>query len=125
MGKNGLKRSNNQQNTTVEKIDKDSPTRSLLKAISWRVVASGTTFVVAFVIFRNFTEQTLEETTNTTAAITLVDAFAKLLFYYLHERLWTNIKWGKYWQRTYWARRKWKKLYNRMHEIEEKKLHPH
>lgn len=117
---NGLKQSNNQQNHTVDKVDKDSPTRSLLKAISWRVVASGTTFIIAFVIFRNFTEQTLEETTNTTAAITLVDAFAKLLFYYLHERLWTNIKWGKYWQRTYWARRKWKKLYNKMHDLEER-----
>ncbi len=111
-----------QQGTIVVKVNKDSPTRSLLKAISWRILASGTTFVVAFVIFRNFSQQqTIEDATNTAVALTIVDAIAKLFFYYLHERFWTNIKWGKYWQRTYWARRKWKKLYNKMHEPQEQK----
>lgn len=109
-----ISRSNN--DPKVIKVNKDSPTRSLLKAISWRIVASGTTFIVAFVIFRNYSRQTLEETTNTASAITIIDAAAKLVFYYLHERLWTNIRWGKYWTRTYWARRSWKKLYNKMHE---------
>lgn len=101
---------------TVVKINKESPSRSLLKAISWRILASGTTFIVVFVIFRNYTEQNLEEVLNTATFITTVDVVAKLIMYYFHERLWTNIKWGKYWKRTYWARRKWKKLYKRMHE---------
>ena len=111
-----------QNDKTIVTVNKDSPTRSLLKAISWRILASGTTFIVAFVIFRNFSQQqTVEDATNTAVALTTVDAAAKLLLYYFHERLWTNIKWGKYWMRTYWARRNWRKLYNKMHEDVEHK----
>ncbi len=100
----------------VVKINKESPTRSILKAISWRIIASGTTFVVVFIIFKNYSKQNLEEVINTATFITGVDIGIKLIFYYLHERLWTNIKWGKYWKRTYWARRRWKKVYNKMHD---------
>ena len=105
-----------QKDPTIVKVEKDSPTRSLLKAISWRLIASGTTFIIVFVIFRNYSQQNLEEVINTATFITSVDVVAKLIIYYLHERLWTNIKWGKYWTRTYWARQSWKKLYNKMHE---------
>ncbi|MBN2237237.1 MAG: DUF2061 domain-containing protein [Bacteroidales bacterium] len=87
-----------------EKRMKESPLRSLLKAISWRIIASLTTFLITFVIFRNLTNKTYDETLQTAGAITGVDFFAKLLFYYLHERLWTNIDWGKSWRRALWKR---------------------
>ncbi|MBN2266727.1 MAG: DUF2061 domain-containing protein [Candidatus Babeliaceae bacterium] len=88
-----------------EKRQKESPLRSLLKAISWRIIASATTFVITFVIFRSLSNKTLDETLQTAGAITGVDFFAKLLFYYLHERLWTNIDWGKSWRRKAWKRK--------------------
>lgn len=99
----------------VKTIAKDSPVRSILKAISWRVIASGTTFLITFVIFRRYSDKTFDEVLQTATFITSIDVVAKLIMYYLHERLWTNIKWGKYWRRTYWKQRGWRKMYNKMH----------
>lgn len=95
---------------------KDSPTRSILKAISWRFIASGTTFLVTFLIFRNTSGHTYDQALETAWYVTVIEFTSKILFYYLHERLWTNIRWGKYWRRSYWKRRSWKKLYRQMHE---------
>lgn len=94
---------------------KDSPVRSILKAISWRLIASGTTFLITFLIFSNTTGHTLNEALETAWYVTMIEFTAKILIYYLHERLWTNIRWGKYWLRSYWRRRRWKKLYRKMH----------
>lgn len=95
---------------------KESPLRSLLKALSWRVIASITTFLISFVIFRSLSGKTLNETLQTAGAITGVDFFAKLLFYYLHERMWTNIDWGKSWRR-----KAWKRIYRNAHKNIESK----
>lgn len=95
---------------------KDSPTRSILKAISWRIIASSTTFLISFIIFRRFTEKSLNEVFESASYITAIELVAKLLFYYLHERMWTNIFWGKNWRRNYLQRRSWKKLYRKMHK---------
>jgi uncharacterized membrane protein len=93
-------------------IEKDSPTRSILKAISWRLVASGATFIISFVIFSQYTKKTFNEIIETASIITSVDIVAKLILYYLHERLWTNIKWGKY-----WARKNWKNPFAKKGEV--------
>ncbi len=90
---------------------KDSPTRSVLKAISWRLIASGTTFIITFVIFRQYTEKAIEEVLETASFVTSIDIVAKLVFYYFHERMWTNITWGKYWSRRAW-RRKYRQAHN-------------
>ena len=91
---------------------KDSPTRSVLKAISWRLIASGATFIISFVIFHQYTEKTNSEILETASIITVVDIIAKLILYYLHERLWTNVAWGKYWKRQAW-KRKYRKMHKR------------
>lgn len=95
---------------------KDSPTRSVLKAISWRVIASGTTFLITFVIFKRFTDRSFAETLETASWVTSFEVVSKIILYYLHERMWTNIGWGKKWRRNAWSRRKWKKLYRDMHQ---------
>jgi len=100
----------------VKTIAKDSPVRSILKALSWRFIASGTTFLITFVIFRRYSEKSVDEVLETATFITSIDVVAKLIMYYLHERLWTNIRWGKYWRRTYWRQRGWRKMYNKMHD---------
>ncbi len=96
--------------------EKDSPIRSIMKAISWRLLASGTTFLITFVIFRRYSDKSMSEVLETATFVTSIEMVAKLIMYYLHERFWTNIRWGKYWRRTYWRRRAWKKLYNKMHQ---------
>lgn len=86
-------------------IEKDSPTRSILKAISWRFIASGSTFIISFTIFTQATESAFKEIIGAVSLITAVDIIAKLILYYLHERMWTNIMWGKYWKRKAARRR--------------------
>jgi uncharacterized membrane protein len=54
--------------------------------MSWRIVATLTTMGIVFVITRKFVLM-LE--------VGLLDIIAKLIFYYLHERAWGKIKWGK------------------------------
>lgn len=102
-------------NVVVSTRVKDSPVRSIMKAISWRLIASSTTFLITFVIFRRYSDKTLNEVLETATFITTIDIVAKLAFYYLHERLWTNITWGKYWRKKYWHGRAWRKLYKKMH----------
>lgn len=86
-------------------IEKDSPTRSVLKAISWRLIASGSTFIISFTIFTSTTETAFKEIVGAVSLITAVDIISKLILYYLHERLWTNIVWGKYWRKQEARRR--------------------
>lgn len=78
---------------------KDSPYRSLFKAISWRFIASGSTFIISFTIFTQATETAFKDILGAVSLITAIDIFAKLILYYFHERMWTNIVWGKYWRR--------------------------
>ena len=65
---------------------RDYHKRSVVKAISWRVVATVTTMIVVFAFTRRVT-LALE--------VGAVEVVAKLVFYYLHERAWNWIGWGK------------------------------
>lgn len=60
--------------------------RSLLKALSWRLIITLGTILIVFLLTGNF-------------AISLgVGAFEfgiKFLLYYLHERVWNKISWGR------------------------------
>ncbi len=69
---------------------KDSQFRTITKTISWRVAATITTFLIAWFVFREDPE--VFEKASLTAA---VEVFSKLALYYLHERIWTNINWGR------------------------------
>ena len=66
-----------------------STIRHLFKTISWRVLASLTTFIVAFLIFQE-DESAVEKATG----IAIAESFLKMLFYYIHERIWHRQKFG-------------------------------
>jgi uncharacterized membrane protein len=87
------------QKTEYVDIEKDSPQRSISKAISWRILASLTTFIIFY-----FTAGQKIAIEVITAAVG-VEVISKMIIYYLHERLWTNIVWGKYWRRQAARRR--------------------
>lgn len=97
-------------------MKKDSPSRSVFKALSWRLIASGSTFIISFTIFTTTTETAFKDVIGAVSLITAVDIVSKLILYYLHERLWTNIVWGKEWRQ-----KAWRKKYREMHKIQEKK----
>ncbi|GAB4320708.1 MAG: hypothetical protein Kow00127_12940 [Bacteroidales bacterium] len=100
----------------VELVVKDTPGRSLAKAVSWRIVASLTTFLLTFVIFKNRLSAAYQEILETSIIVMVFDVIFKIVIYYFHERLWTNIRWGKYIERNYWRRRAWRKMYRKMHK---------
>lgn len=103
-------------NEKNEQIFRDSPQRSLIKALTYRVMASGVMFIVFFIIFRSTTQRTLNESLGDATLISVIDFTVKLIIYYFHERIWSGIVWGKYWKKNYWVRRAWKKAYRKAHK---------
>jgi uncharacterized membrane protein len=63
----------------------ERPVRSLAKAITWRLVGTFDTFLIAWFI----TGQPLMA-----SGIALMELFTKTLLYVFHEQAWTRIKWG-------------------------------
>ncbi len=105
-------------NKEEQSIIKDTPGRSLAKAVSWRILASLTTFLITFVIFRQKISGPYKQILEASTLVLIFDVVIKIFIYYLHERLWTNISWGKFMDRTYWKQRAWKRMYRRMHKEE-------
>ena len=70
------------------KEDKTSekPLRSVLKALSWRLIGTIDTLVVSYFLTGEIALAT---------SIASVDFITKLILYFFHERIWNNIKWGK------------------------------
>ena len=66
-------------------MEKESRVRSLLKAISWRLIATGTTFTLAYTIF---SQTDCEEVLAKSTLVAGLELVIKLVIYYLHERAW-------------------------------------
>lgn len=60
--------------------------RTIIKATSWRFFGSLDTFLIALVITGNIVQ---------TASISVSEIFTKISLYWLHERIWQKISWGK------------------------------
>ena len=59
--------------------------RSLIKTVSWRVIATLATTIIAYL---------LTGTLKVAVSIGVFEFFSKLLLYYWHERLWARLKFG-------------------------------
>ena len=64
----------------------DSRKRSLVKALSWRLLALAITTTVAWFMF---------EDVKVAASVGVIDSLAKILVYYFHERFWQRVPFGK------------------------------
>ena len=64
----------------------DTPRRSLVKTISWRITGSGATFLISYLIARDFA---------VASTIAIVQLVANTVLYFLHERVWNRIAWGR------------------------------
>ena len=60
---------------------KDSPGRSLAKAVSWRLIASLTTFLITFVIFRQRISGPYKEILEASGLGVLFDVLIKIVIY--------------------------------------------
>lgn len=64
----------------------DNHSRSIVKAVSWRITGTVDTIVVSYLV-----------TGKMTVAISIgaVEVFTKIGLYYLHERVWNRISYGR------------------------------
>lgn len=64
----------------------ESPLRSVVKASTWRVVATLTTTLLVFL----FTRRLL-----LSVSVGALELFCKFVLYYAHERVWNRVTWGR------------------------------
>ena len=67
-------------NKTVNKM------RSFLKALTWRIAASSITLISAILITSNL---------DWTKSIVIYEFINGILIYYVHERIWNRLNWGR------------------------------
>ena len=65
---------------------KESSIRSVVKALSWRFIATLTTAILVFV----FTDQL-----DLAITIGIGDALVKMVLYFAHERVWNKLGFGR------------------------------
>jgi uncharacterized membrane protein len=64
----------------------DKPSRSLVKTITWRITGSGATFGISYLISGNFV---------VAGSIASIQLITNTVLYFIHERVWDRIKWGR------------------------------
>lgn len=64
----------------------EKPVRSVVKSISWRIIGTLDTIVIAYFI---------TEEVGMALTIGSIEFFTKMFLYFFHERAWNIIKWGK------------------------------
>ena len=64
----------------------DLQKRTIIKTLTWRVTASSTTFIIAWVLTGDLLIGFL---------IGSIETIAKIFLYFFHERIWNNISWAK------------------------------
>lgn len=64
----------------------DTKQRSLVKALSWRITGTVDTFIISLIITGQLA---------LAGGIAVTEVITKLVLYWLHERVWNRISWGK------------------------------
>ena len=68
------------------KATSEKTSRSFLKSVSWRILGTIDTIIISYLI---------TDTLEFALRIGFVELLTKMGLYFLHERLWNKIKWGK------------------------------
>lgn len=64
---------------------KESHLRTILKTVSWRIIATTTTVTIAYFVFGDI---------SNALKVGGIEFFAKMAIYYLHERAWQKLPVG-------------------------------
>lgn len=64
----------------------DSHTRSIAKAISYRMLGSGSTVIIFYLLTGNV---------SLSLGAGFLDTVVKIGIYFIHERIWNNISFGR------------------------------
>jgi hypothetical protein len=60
--------------------------RSFTKAFTWRITGTIDTFVLSFIVTGK---------AKLALAISGMEFFTKIVLYYVHERVWERVRWGR------------------------------
>jgi uncharacterized membrane protein len=66
---------------------REAHSRSLLKAVSWRITGTLDTFIISFIVTGRAT---------IAGSIAATELLTKVALYYGHERAWSAIHWGRH-----------------------------
>lgn len=65
---------------------KEKLSRSILKSISWRLIGTIDTIIICYIVTGDI---------RPSLSIGSVELITKMSLYFIHERLWNRIQWGK------------------------------
>ncbi|MFH1867831.1 MAG: DUF2061 domain-containing protein [Candidatus Omnitrophota bacterium] len=64
----------------------ESRSRTIVKAVSYRLFAAGATTAIVFAFTRKLV---------LSIGVGIAELIVKIIFFYLHERIWGRVAWGK------------------------------
>ena len=64
----------------------DTPQRSLVKTASWRITGSTATFAISYAVLGDVA---------VSGTIAIIQLTFNTLLYFVHERVWNRIRWGR------------------------------
>lgn len=64
----------------------DSSIRSIVKTVTWRLTGSSATFLIVYLITGDLISS---------GGVAVIQMIANTILYYLHERVWNKIQWGR------------------------------
>ena len=65
---------------------KETNIRSIIKGVTWRIVATTTTMLIVYIFFGNL---------ELAIATGLLETILKIVLYWGHEKVWQKVKWGR------------------------------
>ncbi|NIO20995.1 MAG: DUF2061 domain-containing protein [Candidatus Aenigmarchaeota archaeon] len=66
-------------------VMKETKKRSLAKTITWRALGTTTILIITYLVTGDIWEAGL---------VSLIAMEAKVVLYFIHERIWNKVKWG-------------------------------
>jgi len=80
----------------------DKLSRSIMKAISWRILGSIDTFFLSFLVLKFGSgvlpfdvADTNTGLATTAAAIAIAEVITKIIIFVVHEQIWNRVQWGQ------------------------------
>lgn len=67
-----------------------TPKRSFIKAFTWEIIAFVITLIAVYLVYGDI---------KMSIKFTLVLTAIKILFLYVHERIWKKISWGRFYEK--------------------------
>lgn len=69
--------------------------RSLIKTLTWRIIATTDTFILTLLSAIWFSDIESSEAFALAGTVAGLEVVTKMILYYLHERGWSSLEWGQ------------------------------